>query len=116
MSMLVYVLAIIFFAFVSVYYNRFYLHMAQLVGYKPNEFLNWLNKYDRDNFKRNFIFLFLLFISNLFPKDYTSYALLILWIALASINIYTHYNRRKKAKNLLILHIELKDYLVVHYF
>ncbi|MCX7903224.1 MAG: UDP-N-acetylmuramoyl-tripeptide--D-alanyl-D-alanine ligase [Caloramator sp.] len=96
--MLIYVIAIIFFAFVSVYYNRFYLHMSQLVGYKPNEFLNWLNKYDKDNFKRNFIFLFLLFIANLFPKNYNSYVLLFFWIILASINIYTHYKRRKKAK------------------
>ncbi|SEF52296.1 UDP-N-acetylmuramoyl-tripeptide--D-alanyl-D-alanine ligase [Caloramator fervidus] len=90
--------SILFFAFVSIYYNRFYLHMAQLVGYKPNEFLNWMNKYDKNNLRRNTILLFLLFICYLFPQRTGNIVLLTAWILISSINIYTHYKTRKKAK------------------
>ena len=95
-------LSILTFAGISYYYNRFYLHMAQLVGYKPNEFLTWMQRYDRDSLKKSIILLLLFYIANLLPKEYNGYYLFIFWIFFSINFISKHYKSRKKAKKPLV--------------
>ncbi|KRQ87939.1 UDP-N-acetylmuramoyl-tripeptide--D-alanyl-D-alanine ligase [Caloramator mitchellensis] len=95
-------LSIITFAGISYYYNRFYLHMAQLVGYKPNEFLSWMQKYDRDYLKKSIVLLLLFYIANFLPQNYSGYVLFALWFVFSAKFISDHYKSRKKAKKPLV--------------